>query len=107
MFYTPVYTLLKIKKIVGEEKETGAEGNSAAEKILAQSVLGGFLDITAASRLAGAADYTKHVRASPIYKPLIGLSSCTPGDRPIFAFPRLMKRFQSHMRVSHSHKSVA
>jgi hypothetical protein len=105
VLYPRVYIYSKSKKCVGYEKETTAEGISTprAEKILTrESVLSGFLDITAASRLVGAADYTQSIYARAIYTPLVGLSSCTLGDRPIFAFPsRLIKRFQSHMRVSH------
>jgi hypothetical protein len=111
MFYTPVYTLLKIKKCVGYEKETTAEGISTprAEKILTrESVLSGFLDITAASRLVGAADYTKHIRTCYLYTTHWALELHT-GRPPYFCIPIKIKKTlpEPHARLSNSHKSVS
>lgn len=99
MFY-PVYTLLKIKtdkSVRGKETAACAE-QLPAEKILTESVGGGgFLDITAAWSLAR--PITQSIRTCYLYT-TYWLSSCTPGDGPIFAFPRLVKRFQSHTHAN-------
>lgn len=111
VLYPRVYITRKIQKMCGNKmkmKKRPLPRAAPCRKILTRESVSsaGFLTLQL-PLVSLARPITQSIYARAIYTPLIGLSSCTPGDRPIFAFPRLIKRFQSHMRVSHSHKSVS
>jgi hypothetical protein len=105
VLYPRVYITCKIKKMCGKMKMKESPLLRAAPcrkntNITGEHVLSGFLDITAASRLVGAADYTKHIRTCYLYTTHWALELHT-GRPPYFCIPKINKTLpEPHARLS-------